>query len=898
MKKEDMTKEQLLKELTGMRQRIIELEEDKRAGRKEGEHDRKQFLNTMHNATRDAVFSIDSDGTILFLNKNFADRFGKSVDELMNKNVYSLLPPDLARSRKLLADKVFASGKPVIVEDERAGDYLDSSLYPIFDDQEKVEEIVIFVRDVTESKKAERDFRVKEWALESAINAIGIVDLNGKIVYVNDAAVKMWGLRNKDEIIGRPLLEFWEGEGIHQTIKALFESGGRVGEDIARRTDGSIFPVQFSASMIKDAAGKPIYMFGSFIDITERKKVEEALKESEENFRSLSENSSDYIMRYDNHNRHIYVNEACARVAGIPSTEFVGKTHREMGFDEEQSKIWEEKIQEVFKTGEIQEYEFEFEGAEGHVYLDWRVMPEISQSGKVESVLGVSRDITERKRIENALMESEERYRTLVDNDPYGVQEIDTLGTILYANKAHHDMYGYEEGELIGRSITDFLVPGMQRDELLGYLEILVKDQPPPAMYFQKIQTKHGLEKDIEVTWNYLRDLKGNVKGFISVLTDITERRQAEEELIIVKSAVEKAGEGIYLIDHNAKFLNANEAACRSIGYLKEELLSMTVADLDPNFPMEKWPDHWNELKEKGSLVFETIHRHKNGAEFPVEVRVNFLKFGDKEYNFAFARDITKRKTAEEELIKHREHLEEMVEERANDLRISNRYLEEAVKELETFSYAISHDLKAPLRAISGFSGMLSQDYSGSLDEEGNRILNVINENAVQMGQQIDDILGYSRAIRKPLEIVDINIKKFTEGVISELKGEYKDRDIAFNVQDMPNCKGDSVLMKQVLMNLISNAIEFTKNKDRAEIEIGSRQTENETTYFVKDNGVGFNMKYADKLFGLFQRLHGTKEFEGTGVGLALVQRLIHKHGGKIWAEAKVNEGATFYFSL
>jgi signal transduction histidine kinase len=250
------------------------------------------------------------------------------------------------------------------------------------------------------------------------------------------------------------------------------------------------------------------------------------------------------------------------------------------------------------------------------------------------------------------------------------------------------------------------------------------------------------------------------------------------------------------------------------------------------------------------------------------------------------------------ELRTHRDHLKDMVRERTKELEISNRYLEEAVKELETFSYSISHDLKAPLRAISGYSGMLHEDYSDILDEEGNKLVNVIIDNAVQMNKLIEDILQYSRMVRMPLKMGNVHIKKLTEGVIVELEGECKDRDIEINVQEMPNCNGDSIMIKQVLVNLLSNAIKYTGKKEKAEIEVGSKQIDNETVYYVKDNGVGFDMKYSDKLFGLFERLHSTKEFEGTGVGLAIAHRLIYKHRGKIWADAKINEGATFYFSL
>jgi len=260
--------------------------------------------------------------------------------------------------------------------------------------------------------------------------------------------------------------------------------------------------------------------------------------------------------------------------------------------------------------------------------------------------------------------------------------------------------------------------------------------------------------------------------------------------------------------------------------------------------------------------------------------------------------EIEERKRAEEELKQHREHLEELVQERTNELEKSNEQFKAVARELETFSYSISHDLKAPLRAISGYAGMLKEDYSGSLDEEGNRLLNVVSENAVKMGQLIDDVLMYSRMGRKPLKKTEIDMKKLAEDIFAEQKKECPERKIHFNVKTVPTCRADRVLIKQVLFNLISNAIKYTKAKEDTAIEIGSRKIDGKATYYIKDNGIGFDIKYADKMFGLFQRLHSTKEFEGTGVGLAIVQRLVNRHRGKIWAEAKPNEGATFYFTL
>ncbi|MCK5136313.1 MAG: PhnD/SsuA/transferrin family substrate-binding protein [Bacteroidales bacterium] len=247
-------------------------------------------------------------------------------------------------------------------------------------------------------------------------------------------------------------------------------------------------------------------------------------------------------------------------------------------------------------------------------------------------------------------------------------------------------------------------------------------------------------------------------------------------------------------------------------------------------------------------------------------------------------RDITKRMHVEEELKKHREHLEEMVKERT--------------QELEGFSYSISHDLRAPLRAINGFSEILSDDYKDKLDEEAKRLLNIIRKNSLNMNQLITDLLDFSRLGRQQLKTVKIDMKALVRKIFDELKEIYPKRNIEFKLGEIPPATGDRNLVRLVFVNLISNAIKFTEPGKIARIEIGSLQKNKQLFYYVNDNGIGFEMKYAGKIFGVFQRLHSSGEFEGTGVGLAIVQKIIHKHGGEVIAEGEVNKGATFYFSL
>jgi len=220
------------------------------------------------------------------------------------------------------------------------------------------------------------------------------------------------------------------------------------------------------------------------------------------------------------------------------------------------------------------------------------------------------------------------------------------------------------------------------------------------------------------------------------------------------------------------------------------------------------------------------------------------------------------------------------------------------VKELEAFTYSISDDMRGPLRAIDGFSRVLVEEYPNKLDAEGKRLLNIIRTNARSISELINGLLTFSHLGRQPLDQVDINMEELAKSAFDELQAANKERSVLIELQALPPAFGDRNMIRQVFYNLISNAFKFTRPKQNPTIEIGFQDSGNQHTYYVRDNGVGFDMQYSPKLFGVFQRLHSVDEFEGAGVGLALVQRIVLRHGGKVWAEGKVNEGATFYFSL
>ena len=237
--------------------------------------------------------------------------------------------------------------------------------------------------------------------------------------------------------------------------------------------------------------------------------------------------------------------------------------------------------------------------------------------------------------------------------------------------------------------------------------------------------------------------------------------------------------------------------------------------------------------------------------------------------------------------------------ERTSQLEAANRKLHFANRELESFSYSVSHDLKTPIRAIQGFSRLLMADEQGArLDEEGQRLLNVIVDNTKIMTNLIDDLLALSRVGRHKIKRSKVDLDALVRQVFQQLREQEPERQIQLTVKDLPQVWGDPSLIKQIVLNLLGNAIKYSRTKKQAEIELGCNTTGEEEICYIKDNGVGFDERYADKLFGVFERLHGGREYEGTGVGLAIVKRIIERHGGRIWAEGKVGDGATFYFAL
>jgi PAS domain S-box-containing protein len=375
------------------------------------------------------------------------------------------------------------------------------------------------------------------------------------------------------------------------------------------------------------------------------------------------------------------------------------------------------------------------------------------------------------------------------------------------------------------------------------------------------------------------------------------QRREAEEALLSseerYRSLVELSPDALFVQSHE-KIVFVNSAGLKLFGVKEpEKLVGKAVKAIVHPEDWDRIRHRLKQMHEEGKpLPFEEQRFIRaDGEILSAEVAAAPLMFGGKTSAQVIVHDITDRKRAEEEIRRLNQDLEQRVAERTAELEATN-------KELEAFSYSVSHDLRAPLRHIEGFVEILMATKGGELDAEATQYLRTIAESAKQMGRLIDDLLTFSRTGRAELRKTRIPLRELVNSAIRDLEREALDRKVRWVVSDLPEVEADPALLRQVMLNLLGNALKYTRTRPEAVIEVGSQRCRNEHVIFVKDNGVGFDMRYAHKLFGVFQRLHRASEFEGTGVGLANVRRIVNRHGGRTWAEGELGRSATFYLAL
>jgi PAS domain S-box-containing protein len=718
-----------------------------------------------------------SDFLYITVNEAFGSLTG--LKHVEGKRVSEAIPGIQKTDPELLEryGRVASTGKPEVFEIyvESLKMWFSISVYC-----PKKEYFVAVFDVITHRKLGEAALRESEERFRSLYEnvTIGIyrTTLDGQILLANPAMVSMLGFDTFEQLAQRNLLqEGYEPDYPRSKFLKTIENDGKIIglESAWNRKDGKALFVRESANAVRDDSGRILYYDGTVEDITDRKKIEDALHENEKRLREAQEMSHLGFWLWDIKSGNVEWSDEVFKIFWLDPKTFKPKivSILEMSPWPENNQRDKELINRAMESHNPGTYEQKFlrpDKSIGYYYSTFR--GNYDNNGELISIVGTVLDITERKQTEEALRESEERFRSMANSIPQLAWVANADGFIYWYNQRWYDY------------------TGTKPEQMEGWGWQIVHDPEVLPTVMEKWTGSIASGKAFEMSFP-LRGADGKFRTFLT--------------------------------------------------------------------RVEPWKDSEGRVRQW----------------------------------FGTNTDVETLKQAEEIINKLNEELEQKVMQRTE-------LLEAANKELEAFSYSVSHDLRAPLRSVHGFTKILLEDYASKLDDEGKRICGIISTSATQMGELIDDLLSFSKIGRSGLNPSEIDMKKMAKLIFEGMTSPAERKRIKLNIGKLHKAFGDVTLFGQVWINLISNAIKYSSKNDVSEIKIGSQTDGKMITYFIKDNGVGFDMQYTNKLFGVFQRLHSESEFEGNGVGLAIVQRIVLKHGGKVWAEGEPGKGATFYFSL
>lgn len=518
--------------------------------------------------------------------------------------------------------------------------------------------------------------------------------------------------------------------------------------------------------------------------------------------------------------------------------------------------------------------------------LLWGYMATIVLTGLLMTALQA-----ERLKAESTLRESEEKLRGLYELSPLGIALTDMQGRYVEFNDAFQTICGYPAEDLKSLDYWVLTPKVYEAQEAQQLASLMQTGRYGP--YEKEYVRKDGSLVPLRLNGMLINGTDGQ-KYIWSIIENISDQKAVELAMVRERKRLETilqtASDGIHILNSDGLLVEANDAFLRILGYDKTAIGRLHVAD------WEAWAD-WDQIREpintlinsNNTAVIETAYKRRDGKVIDVEISACGIEIEGQRYLYAATRDITQRKLQQQQIQDLNMNLEARVKQRTDELA-------RAVRELEAFSYSVSHDLRAPLRALDGYARILREEEANQLSPQGRQMLERIWINAGRMGTLIDDILRFSHVSRYEFLRSDVDMNALARSVVQELQDTYARAEVS--IEALPRINGDAAMLRQLWLNLIGNALKFSSKAEKPQVTIGTLQLQGITTFFVRDNGAGFNMAHSEKLFQVFQRMHREQDFPGTGAGLAIVSRIVERHGGRIWAEAQLDRGATFYFTF
>ena len=868
-------------------------------------------------SSEDAIIGKELDSMITNWNRGAEKIFGYSANEIVGTSIMRLIPADRQDEENDILGKIKRGESVEHFETRRQTKdrrLIDVSITasPIKDATGKVIGVSKMARDISERKQAEEKVAQEQERLKLIFETVSVgIALatkhpDGTVTrIINDAHLRICGLtREQDQIPGIYLRLRHPDESARQDeLYRQLEAGVHAEFSLEKRyvrLDGTVVWVVFSLHRRKFADGRTEELT-TVVDITKSKLASEALSAGEERMRLATEATAVGIWEWNIPTNRIRWDAQMFRIYGIAPTPdgFVDYSTWTGAIRPEDLREQEESLQDTLRRRGHGSREFRIQRrSDGECrYLQAVETVRLNAEGHAEWVVGTNLDITGRKQGEEEIRQSEARYRTLFDTLIEGFCTIEMIFDadgkpvdyrFLEINPAFEKQTGLHNAQ--GRLMRD-LAPNHETHWFEIYGKIALTGEPAHFESEAKALGRHYAVCAYRVG--------GPESRKVAILfNDFTERKRAEASLQESEDRFRTMANSIpqlaWIARADGFIFWYNRRWYEYTGTTPEQMEGWGWQSVHDPEVLPKVMEGWKGAIDAGKpFDMEFPLRGADGRFRSFLTRVQPLKDSNGLVMqwFGTNTDVEAMKQAEERIHQLNTELEQRVAERTADLEAAN-------EELEAFSYSVSHDLRAPLRAVNGFAGLVIEEFGPQLPADAQRYLDRIRNGSKQMGLLIDDLLAFSRLSRQPLKRHTVDMAKLVQIVLDDLTPQRDGRRIEIQTGTLPVGWGDPALLQQVWVNLLSNAIKYTRGREPAVIEIGCVSDNGEDVYSVRDNGTGFNMQYAHKLFGVFQRLHRADEFEGTGVGLAIVQRIVHRHGGRVWAEAEEGRGAIFRFTL